>query len=109
MESGATTRTVSLVRSVYVRVRQDGGGRSESKAAVLLGHTLQKDLLMLVLSRKKDEWVDIGGGIHAGGVSFVIVEIRGDKVRIGIAAPKDIKVDRREITELIAAEKGGVE
>ena len=60
---------------------------------------------MLVLSRKKDQWIDIGGGFAAGGVSFVIVEIRGDKVRVGIDAPKDIKVDRREVTEAIEAEK----
>ena len=60
---------------------------------------------MLVLSRKKDQWIDIGGGFAAGGVSFVIVEIRGDKVRVGVSAPKDIKVDRREVTEAIEAEK----
>ena len=60
---------------------------------------------MLVLSRKKDQWIDIGGGFAAGGVSFQIVEIRGDKVRVGVSAPKDIKVDRREVTEAIEAEK----
>jgi len=60
---------------------------------------------VLVLSRKKDQWIDIGGGFAAGGVSFVIVEIRGDKVRVGVSAPKDIKVDRREVTEAIEAEK----
>lgn len=60
---------------------------------------------MLVLTRKKDQWIDIGGGFAAGGVSFQIVEIRGDKVRVGVNAPKDIKVDRREVTEAIEAEK----
>lgn len=60
---------------------------------------------MLVLTRKSGEWIDIGGGFAAGGVSFVVVEIRGDKVRVGIEAPKDIKVDRREVTEAIAADK----
>jgi len=60
---------------------------------------------VLVLIRKKDQWIDIGGGFAAGGVSFQIVEIRGGKVRVGIEAPKDIKVDRREVTEAIAAEK----
>lgn len=64
---------------------------------------------MLVLSRKKDEWIDINGGFAVGGASFVIVEIRGDKVRIGINAPRDVRIDRREVTEEIAAEKGGVE
>lgn len=62
---------------------------------------------MLVLSRKVSEWIDIGGGFKAGGVSFQVVEIRGDKVRIGIDAPKDIKVDRREVTEAILREVGG--
>lgn len=64
---------------------------------------------MLVLSRKKDEWIDINGGFSVGGASFVIVEIRGDKVRVGINAPRDVRIDRREVTEEIAAEKGGVE
>lgn len=60
---------------------------------------------MLVLTRKSGEWIDIGGGFAAGGVSFVVVEIRGDKVRVGVNAPKDVKVDRREVTEAIEAEK----
>jgi len=64
---------------------------------------------VLVLSRKVSEWIDIGGGFDAGGVSFVVVEIRGDKVRVGIEAPRDVRIDRREVTEEIAAEKGGVE
>jgi len=62
---------------------------------------------VLVLSRKVSEWIDIGGGFDAGGVSFVVVEIRGDKVRVGIEAPKDVKVDRREVIEAIKAEKAG--
>ena len=61
---------------------------------------------MLVLSRKVSEWIDISGGFKAGGVSFQVVEIRGDKVRIGVEAPKDIKVDRREVTEAIVKEVG---
>lgn len=47
---------------------------------------------MLVLSRKKDEVIMIGDEIR-----IQILEIRGDKVRIGIDAPKDVSVDRREI------------
>ena len=54
---------------------------------------------MLVLSRLKDEWIDIGGGVDAGGLSIVVTEIRGNKVRIGIACPKDISVNRREVQE----------
>jgi carbon storage regulator len=51
---------------------------------------------MLVLSRKKNEFIDIGSNI-----SVVVVEIRGDKVRLGITAPENATVNRREITEAI--------
>ena len=51
---------------------------------------------MLVLSRQKDESIMIGDGIR-----ITIVEVRGDKVRLGISAPKDVKVFRTEIYEEI--------
>ena len=51
---------------------------------------------MLVLSRKKDEKIIIGDSI-----SIMVVEIRGDKVRLGIDAPKEISVHRREVYEAI--------
>ena len=54
---------------------------------------------MLVLSRKKNESIIIGDGEDA--VTVVIVEIRGDKVRLGIEAPKEIPVHRREVYEAI--------
>jgi carbon storage regulator len=47
---------------------------------------------MLVLSRKRSEEIMVGDDI-----SIMVVEIRGDKVRIGIHAPKHIKVHRKEI------------
>lgn len=47
---------------------------------------------MLVLSRKKDERIVIGDSI-----TVMVVEIRGDKVRLGISAPKDVPVNREEI------------
>lgn len=49
---------------------------------------------MLVLSRKKDEKILIGDNI-----SIMVIEIRGDKVRLGIEAPKEIPVDRHEVRE----------
>jgi carbon storage regulator len=52
---------------------------------------------MLVLSRKKDESIVINNDI-----TIVVVEIRGDKVRLGIEAPKDVPVHRREVFEAIA-------
>ena len=47
---------------------------------------------MLVLSRKKNEQIMIGDN-----VVITIVDVRGDKVRIGIEAPADIPVHRQEI------------
>ena len=55
---------------------------------------------MLVLSRKKDERIMIGDN-----VSIMIVDIRGDKVRLGIEAPAEISVHRREVYEAIQREQ----
>ena len=51
---------------------------------------------MLVLSRKKDESVVINNNIR-----IVVVEIRGDKVRLGVEAPKEVPVHRSEVYEAI--------
>jgi len=51
---------------------------------------------MLVLSRKKNESIVINNDI-----TIVIVEIRGDKVRLGIEAPKEVPVHRREVYEAL--------
>ena len=51
---------------------------------------------MLVLSRKKNESIIINDDI-----TIVVVEIRGDKVRLGIVAPKDVPVHREEVYEAI--------
>jgi len=51
---------------------------------------------MLVLSRKKNESIVINDDI-----TIVVVEIRGDKVRLGIEAPKEIPVHRNEVYEAI--------
>ena len=55
---------------------------------------------MLVLSRQKDESIMIGDDVE-----IVIVNVRGDKVRLGITAPKHIPVHRKEIYEAIQREK----
>ena len=58
---------------------------------------------MLVLSRKKNESIVINDDIE-----IVVVEIRGDKVRLGIEAPKDVSVHRREVYDAIKRnEEGG--
>ncbi|PQO33760.1 MULTISPECIES: carbon storage regulator CsrA [Pirellulaceae] len=54
---------------------------------------------MLVLSRHRDESIMIGDNIV-----ITIVDIRGDKVRLGIAAPQDIPVHRQEVYEAIKRE-----
>lgn len=51
---------------------------------------------MLVLSRKKNESIVINNDI-----TVVVVEIRGDKVRLGIEAPKEVPVHRREVYDAI--------
>ena len=55
---------------------------------------------MLVLSRQKDESIMIGDNVE-----ITIVDVRGDKVRLGIAAPRDIPVHRKEVYEAIQREK----
>jgi carbon storage regulator len=55
---------------------------------------------MLVLSRQKDESIVIGDDVE-----ITIVDVRGDKVRLGINAPKNIPVHRREVYDAIQREK----
>lgn len=65
----------------------------------------QRNAGMLVLSRKKNESIVINDDI-----TIVIVEIRGDKVRLGVEAPKEIPVHRREVYDAIKrAEKENIE
>ncbi len=54
---------------------------------------------MLVLTRKKEEKIIIGDGITI--ITITVVAINGDKVRIGIEAPKEIPVHRREVYDAI--------
>ena len=59
---------------------------------------------MLVLSRQKDESIIIGDDVE-----ITIVDVRGDKVRLGITAPKSVSVHRKEIYETIQREKAAKE
>jgi carbon storage regulator len=54
---------------------------------------------MLVLSRQRDESIIIGDNIVV-----TIVDVRGDKVRLGIDAPREVSVHRREVYEAIQRE-----
>ena len=67
-------------------------GRTEFKK-------LQGDVQMLVLTRTENESVIIGDDIE-----IVVTEVRGKKVRLGINAPRDITVHRKEIYEAIQAQ-----
>ena len=51
---------------------------------------------MLVLTRKKNESIVIGENIVV-----TMIDVRGDKVRLGIDAPKEVSVHRREVYEAI--------
>ncbi len=61
---------------------------------------LQGGSAMLVLSRQRDECIIIGDNIV-----ITVVDIRGDKVRLGIQAPTEISVHRQEVYEAIQREK----
>ncbi len=54
---------------------------------------------MLVLSRQRDESIIIGDN-----VVITVVDVRGDKVKLGIDAPQEIPVHRREVYEAIRRE-----
>ena len=54
---------------------------------------------MLVLSRQRDETIMIGDEIE-----ITVVDIRGDKVRLGINAPRRVEVHRKEVYEAIRRE-----
>src|SRR5437588_10943959 len=72
------------LRARIVRILQVGPKTSEGYTA------------MLVLSRKKNESIVINND-----VIVTVVEIRGDKVRLGIVAPKEVPVHRQEVYDAI--------
>ncbi|TWT52029.1 hypothetical protein KOR42_31260 [Thalassoglobus neptunius] len=55
---------------------------------------------MLVLSRKQDEKIIIGDSI-----TLMVVSIQGDKVRLGIEAPKEVSIHREEVYQAIQSEQ----
>jgi len=73
---------------------RENSPRNESEASrSIAGTHCYKGMEMLVLSRKKNESIVINNDI-----TIVVVEIRGDKVRLGVEAPKEVPVHRREST-----------
>jgi carbon storage regulator len=63
------------------------------------GSSLGSGIGMLVLSRKRDESIVIDGNIV-----LTIVDIRGDKVRIGVEAPSTVPVHRKEVHDALKRE-----
>lgn len=59
---------------------------------------------MLVLSRKNNQEICIGDAIRV-----MVIEIRGDKVRLGVSAPRDTPVHRHEVYETIKRELDGTD
>lgn len=76
------------------------GGNGRRAAHRVFFNLNRKGVFMLVLGRRESERIIIGDNIFV-----MVVEIRGDKVRLGIEAPKDVTVHREEIYLTIAAEK----
>jgi carbon storage regulator len=63
------------------------------------GGELESGVGMLVLSRKRDESIIVDGNIV-----ITIVDIRGDKVRLGIEAPATVPVHRKEVYDALKRE-----
>ena len=61
----------------------------------------QRNGLMLVLSRKKNESIVVNDSIV-----ITVIEIRGDKVRLGIEAPREVPIHRSEVHAKIVSQEG---
>jgi carbon storage regulator len=95
-DNGSVVRYARLLPGHGARMRCD---TSFSTAALYQCGALWKEPAMLVLSRQRDETIMIGDDIEV-----TVVDIRGDKVRLGISAPKEIAVHRKEVYEAIKRE-----
>ena len=61
---------------------------------------------MLVMGRRRGECIDINGGYgKPGGVTVMVVDIEGQKVRLGITADSTMQIHRREVQQQIDREK----
>ena len=75
-------------------------GRTPSVDFWVIGLDLLGEVcVMLVLSRKKNESIIIGEDIV-----ITVIEVRGDKVRLGIQAPREVPIHRSEVYDAIQAE-----
>jgi carbon storage regulator len=96
----------------------NGGGRIQAGSAWIKADRVISDAndlrpvfnnkarrcLVLVLSRKANQEICIGDDIRV-----MVIEIRGDKVRLGVTAPRDTPVHRHEVYETIKREMDGTD
>jgi carbon storage regulator len=92
----ALVRTAQAALKPATEPRSGDEGLNPSQLHNITKPSRTKDRTMLVLSRKKDEKIIIGDNI-----AIMIVDIQGDKVRLGIEAPRDVTVHREEVYEAI--------
>jgi carbon storage regulator len=65
---------------------------------------LIKEVIVLVLSRTVNQEIVIGHDIRV-----MVIEVRGDKVRLGVTAPRDVSVHRHEVYEAIQREQAATD
>ena len=74
--------------------------RPRERQPLALGKSIMKERLMLVLTRSIGERLII----NDGEIKLSVLEVKGNQVRIGIDAPRDVSVHREEVFERIRAE-----
>jgi carbon storage regulator len=98
---GRASRPLSLLRARTSSFRYYSEGLSGTVVGLFLFSLMdERQDVMLVLSRHKGESIVINDDI-----TVTVVEIRGDKVRLGVTAPKEVPVHRQEVHEAIQRER----
>ncbi len=91
--------TIPLFSSLWRRIASYVRGKPAADTSAPLPSSSTSNA-HLVISRKKDEMLTIGDRI-----TVMVIEIRGDKVRLGIEAPKEVTVHREEVYRAIRREQ----
>jgi carbon storage regulator CsrA len=94
--------TTSVLASFFTRVWH-GACNSWTARSVNPPPGENKEAAMLVLTRKRDEQIQIGKD-----VTITIVRLHGNMVRIGIEAPRDVRVRRAELPPLTRAASSAI-
>ena len=101
MEAGDVTEGTGITWMLWVQASELRRQHAQRRIGAKIPHRAnsREETQMLVLSRQRDESIIIGDNIVV-----TIVDIRGDKVRLGINAPTEIPVHRQEVYEAIQRE-----